>query len=135
MYGAEADLTPSLSWSLPPRADSVGAVRRLLRTLLVTLPDAKLDDVVLAASEVVTNAVLHGDGMVTFAVSGQPGVVRVEVTDDGGAVPRPRSDRTEGDEGGRGLLIVDAVATRWGVSPRRPGPGKTVWFEMGESAG
>lgn len=35
----------------------------------------------------------------------------------------------DGDEGGRGLVLLDAVATRWGVHPG-PGGGKTVWAEL-----
>jgi anti-sigma regulatory factor (Ser/Thr protein kinase) len=120
-----------LTWTFPPEAESVGEVRRLLTTLFVTLPEAQLDDILLAASELVTNAVLYGDGPVEVGASGGPGMVRVEVTDDGGAVPAPRWACDE-DEGGRGLLIVDLLATRWGVTPRRPGPGKTVWFEIGD---
>ncbi|MGW2110564.1 ATP-binding protein, partial [Streptomyces sp. NPDC001948] len=33
------------------------------------------------------------------------------------------------DEGGRGLVLVDAVTDKWGVEPRPDGRGKTVWFE------
>ncbi|MGW1180949.1 hypothetical protein ACWD7Y_02910 [Streptomyces drozdowiczii] len=39
---------------------------------------------------------------------------------------------TEGDllgEGGRGLVLVDAVTDKWGVEVRRDGGGKAVWFE------
>ncbi|MET8437463.1 ATP-binding protein [Streptomyces sp900116325] len=31
--------------------------------------------------------------------------------------------------GGRGLLLVEALADRWGCTPRESGPGKTVWAE------
>lgn len=36
------------------------------------------------------------------------------------------------DEGGRGLLLVDAVTDSWGVEVRRDGRGKTVWFECAQ---
>ncbi len=53
--------------------------------------------------------------------------VWVEVFDDDMRLPRIRS-AAETDEGGRGLYLVDQLATRWGS---RPTPdGKAVWFEM-----
>jgi anti-sigma regulatory factor (Ser/Thr protein kinase) len=125
-------MTTSLSLSVPPEARSVGVVRRRLKAHLTTLARTDLDDAVLAVSELITNAVLHGDGPVEVRVSHRPGVLRVEVTDDGGAVPLPRH-ASPGDERGRGLHIVDAVTSRWGVAPKRPGPGKTVWFEIRET--
>lgn len=59
------------------------------------------------------------------------GLVRVEVADAAAArrppaaVPRAFPD----GESGRGLLLVDALALRWGWMPRRP-VGKTVWAEV-----
>jgi hypothetical protein len=53
--------------------------------------------------------------------------VWVEVFDNDMRLPRIRS-AAETDEGGRGLYLVDQLATRWGS---RPTPdGKAVWFEM-----
>jgi len=51
----------------------------------------------------------------------------VEVFDPDLRLPRLRSARAT-DEGGRGLYLVEQLATRWGS---RPTPeGKTVWFEV-----
>jgi hypothetical protein len=47
-----------LTWTFPPEAESVSEVRQILTALLVTLPEAQLDDILLTASEPVTNAVL-----------------------------------------------------------------------------
>src|SRR5688572_17879620 len=58
-----------LQWTLPPGPEAVSAVRHRLHALLVDLPHVQLDDVLLVASEVVTNAVLHGDGPVAIRVS------------------------------------------------------------------
>jgi hypothetical protein len=53
-------------------------------------------------------------------------VLRAEVRDGSAVNPLPR----EPDEhGGRGVLILDALASRWGVFGH-PGAGKTVWFEL-----
>ncbi|MFG3047967.1 ATP-binding protein [Streptomyces sp. NPDC048241] len=92
--------------------------------------------VALVVAELAANAVLHGrvPGR-DFEVRLHRGdnSVRVEVSDTHPAHPKlPAPDPTA--EGGRGLLLIEAVATRWGTSPRT-GPGKTVWAECatGES--
>jgi hypothetical protein len=56
--------------------------------------------------------------------------VWVEVFDPDLRLPRIRT-AAETDEGGRGLYLVEQLATRWGS---RPTPeGKAVWFEMPRS--
>jgi hypothetical protein len=54
------------------------------------------------------------------------GSVRVEVADEGGPW---RPDRGGDGQGGRGLLLVGELASRWGRE--ETGPGRTVWFEIG----
>lgn len=81
----------------------------------------------LMTSEVVTNAMLHGQGAITFAVQAGSLLVRVQVGDDDAS--RPRLRRIDpAAEGGRGMWIVDALASDWGVLDRPPG--KIVWFEV-----
>ena len=58
--------------------------------------------------------------------------VWVEVEDTDMRLPRIRS-AAETDEGGRGLYLVDQLATRWGSRPTKDG--KTVWFEVGVGSG
>ncbi|MEE4490781.1 ATP-binding protein [Streptomyces sp. BE230] len=97
------------------------------------------DDVALLVAELAANSVLHGrvpgrDFELRLAYAYEAGVVRVEISDTHEIRPDPLSVRppdTEAD-GGRGLLIVEAVACRWGVSDR-VGPGKTVWAETAPS--
>jgi serine/threonine-protein kinase RsbW len=130
---SQAGAASPLLWLLPSEPKSVGVVRQRLTALVARLPTSRLDDVLLTASEVVTNAVLHGDGPVVCRVWLGVNVVRMEVADDGEGVPRLRGDPVDDGEGGRGLRIVDVLASRWGVTPKRPGPGKTVWFELGRA--
>lgn len=86
------------------------------------------DAVVLMTSELVTNAVLHGGGEVRLAVEAGDMRVRVEVGDDEQRRPQvPQPD--DEAEGGRGLIIVDALASAWGVTDS-PRGGKVVWFEV-----
>ncbi|MFJ3337340.1 ATP-binding protein [Streptomyces sp. NPDC086766] len=87
-------------------------------------------------AELAANAVTHGrvpgrDFRLTLYVVG--GTLRIEVTDTRGD-RRPAPQRPAGDaESGRGLLLVDALADRWGVSEDRF-PRKTVWAEVRCSA-
>ncbi|MEW2622022.1 ATP-binding protein [Streptomyces sp. NPDC048106] len=96
-------------------------------------------DVRLCATELLTNVIEHvGEGTpVRVRVVGgrRSGRTRVEVTDsDPHGMPTPLA-ATETEESGRGLVLVAALAERWGTE-RGPG-GKTVWCELageGESA-
>ncbi|MDX3519769.1 ATP-binding protein [Streptomyces scabiei] len=92
----------------------------------------------LITSELAANAVRHGhvagrDFHVRLTeIDGCPHTLRVEVTDTRAErVPLlacPESP--EDEESGRGLIIVDQLATRWAVDPRAGAPGKTVWAEV-----
>ncbi len=91
------------------------------------------EDVQLVTSELVTNAVVHGrsEVLLTCHVDAAARSVRVEVGDDNSRHPQlqPCDD---GALDGRGLFIVDLLATRWGV--RDTASGKLVWFELAEPA-
>ncbi|GLX47779.1 hypothetical protein Shyhy01_07290 [Streptomyces hygroscopicus subsp. hygroscopicus] len=96
------------------------------------------EEIVLVLGELTANAVRHGhvrgrDFHLLLHVSAPTRTVRIEVTDTRTertpprpeALPAPDSE----DTGGRGLLLVAALATRWGWHLRPEGPGKTVWAE------
>lgn len=110
----------------------VGRARVRLREWLCLWDLADMADAAeLLASEVVTNALVHGDSDVNVCVRKYADRLRVEVRDsDPHHLARPVSlPRAEDQaEGGRGLLIVSALASSWGNSPS--GRGKTVWFEL-----
>jgi anti-sigma regulatory factor (Ser/Thr protein kinase) len=116
---------------LPHTVAAPGLARRYLRSIADGWPPQLFDAVVLLTSELVTNAVVHGQGPVHLLVHNDGDLVRVEVSDaaPGELSPTPAAP-PDGQESGRGLLIVGAVAHRWGCQPRRTPPGKTVWFEM-----
>jgi PAS domain S-box-containing protein len=82
------------------------------------------DDTVLLASELVTNALVHGRPPVVLGLRLTADEVVLEVTDGASFVPRTRR-ATPDDEHGRGLQIVSALADRWGT--RVTGTGKSVW--------
>jgi anti-sigma regulatory factor (Ser/Thr protein kinase) len=94
--------------------------------------DACRDDVVLAVSELVTNALVHGAGQVHLTLSATDIAVRIEVDDRSSA--RPRVVEAAADAtGGRGMRIVEVVSSAWGLTDRSDG-GKTVWCEIPVSA-
>lgn len=80
----------------------------------------------LIASELVTNAILHGAEPVELTLHCQDGEVTIEVADGD---PRINNVRLRAgdqpDPGGRGLRVVASLADRWGARPSLSG--KTVW--------
>lgn len=82
---------------------------------------------VLVASELVTNAVRHAGGFaIRLSVCWNFGDPRIEVWDPLADVWPVRRDAAEVDESGRGLVLVETLADRWGVE-REPTGGKTVY--------
>ena len=86
-----------------------------------------LASIELLMSELVTNAVLHASSAARLDVHVTRANIRVEVFDDDATLPELRPLDTM-RSGGRGLQLVDAIASRWGSEPQRTG--KVVWFEM-----
>ncbi|MFF0223517.1 SpoIIE family protein phosphatase [Streptomyces sp. NPDC004629] len=108
----------------------VQRARLFLRAWLSAWSLKALDDEAqLLLSEVVTNALVHADSDVDLRVRRYPHHLRVEVRDSDPHpainVGRPGEAQAEG---GRGMMIVSALASAWGNSPS--GRGKTVWFEL-----
>ncbi|MEU7294010.1 ATP-binding protein [Streptomyces exfoliatus] len=83
-------------------------------------------------AELATNAATHGrvaGRSFRLALLGHEGALRIEVTDTRGEdLPRLQPPFAEGDSG-RGLLLVEALADRWGTA-LGPVPRKTVWAEL-----
>ncbi|HVM03475.1 MAG TPA: ATP-binding SpoIIE family protein phosphatase, partial [Acidimicrobiales bacterium] len=115
--------------ALPAEAASVPATRQFLGGVLRSwrMPEVVEGDVELLASELATNAVRHADSAFTVIVRYDGGKLRVEVGDGSRALPRRRSPGLD-DVGGRGLVLVEALASAWGVLPTVDG--KRVWFEV-----
>lgn len=117
------------SWLLPPRTTEVARARFLVALALGYwgVPDEVTEDTVLIASELVTNAHQHARGQALLGLKRTDVEVTVLVVDNGrheaGAFELPPID--DEAEGGRGLRLVDALATQWGHRPERGG--KAVW--------
>lgn len=115
---------------------SIPVVRKFTRKALAEWEcEARADDVLLCVTELATNALRHGvppgrGFKVHIYLERVENMIRVELHDSGDGEVRP-ADGVPGadEEGGRGLLLVAAVADKWGVGERNPG--KVVWCEFG----
>ncbi len=115
---------------LAPHPTSVGVARRFVRDVLMTrqVADGVVSTVELLTSEVVTNAILHARSGPQLAVEVDETVVRVAIRDVSPELPVRQLSRLD-EVSGRGVVIVDELASAWGVERERDG-GKRVWFEV-----
>jgi DNA-binding NarL/FixJ family response regulator len=128
LVGVLAAVEAVLRKELPPEPRSAGQAREAVTSALITeVPDAALDTLVLLTSELVTNVVAHARTSCHLGVELLPNAVRVSVSDGD---ERPIRPRLPGDdaESGRGLGLVEALSSNWGVIAGERG--KTVWFEV-----
>jgi anti-anti-sigma factor len=128
---AERDYPERVELELPARADAPRKARRAVReatTGKLSPPESEV--AALLVSELVTNAVMHPEhgekDSIGLRISADSGRVRVEVADSGGGFD-PTAPRNDKAVGGRGLMIVDRGAVRWGT---RRDDRFRVWFEV-----
>jgi anti-sigma regulatory factor (Ser/Thr protein kinase) len=116
---------------LPADADAPRIAREFVSANGTGLSPETVDDALVLVSELVTNALQHGRPDITIKVVVDPPGIGVSVDDEGEHVPEVAGRRpADTSPSGRGLLIVDSIATHWGVEPHRHEGGKTVWFEL-----
>ncbi|HYH52288.1 MAG TPA: ATP-binding protein [Acidimicrobiia bacterium] len=119
---------------LPGDATTPAAARRFVRAALesVEAEPVVVETAELLTDELVTNAIVHAQCKSYLFIRALRGSVRVEVTDPDDRLPAmaaPDADAL----GGRGLVIVNGLASAWGVERAADG-GKTVWFELSPTA-
>ena len=124
--------------TFPGQAGQVRIVRWWLTAQLGG--PAAADDVVLACSELAANAIIHSDsglpgGVFAVRLAIERNFVRIEVIDQGGTWPggrrpchAPTADSDDVSQCGRGLRIVAALASGWGISGDHEG--RTAWCEV-----
>jgi hypothetical protein len=108
--------------------DAVPKARRFVGSSLTGGPASVVHDVELVVTELVTNALLHGQPPVAVRLIDLGGSIRVEVQDTGQSLPVPALHDTNSMTG-RGLALVAALSLAWGVEAGR-GRGKVVWAEL-----
>ena len=116
---------PEASLTLPAELSSIGDARRFLRRVLA---DWQADGYGMGAAQVLTelatNAALHARSAYTVHLVLEPGALLVEVTDSSPVPPRARHYGADATTG-RGIALVEALSTAWGVEASPTG--KTVW--------
>ncbi|MFJ3598892.1 ATP-binding protein [Streptomyces sp. NPDC090126] len=106
-------------------------------------PNEGIEVARLLVSELATNAIQHarptktseasahsaGIGTIVLMLWPTDGGVILAVSDPDPRPPAPRPSDTSAT-GGRGLVLIQTMANRWGYSPTQPHPGKIVWAEV-----
>jgi anti-sigma regulatory factor (Ser/Thr protein kinase)/anti-anti-sigma regulatory factor len=114
---------------LPQDVSAASRARQLVRDVCARWHVRDLsDDATLLASELVTNAIRHAQSAPHLRVALRPRELVVAVSDSDPTPPRMGRNDPEAP-GGRGLRLVDTVASAWGVE-RNPTEGKTVWCAL-----
>jgi len=122
---------------LQAHPSSVRLARSWVRELLVDLGRGDLvPSAMLGVSELVTNAIIHGQAPISVTVTGDTDRPRVEVHDGGQPSWRPMTiEAVQGTVGpttvGRGLTLVAVSSRRWGTRAGTSAAGEhtIVWFE------
>lgn len=112
----------------------------LRRALEARVAEMDLATAVLLASELVTNAVLHPDSdprhPIGIQIISYADRLRVEIADTGSGFDPGHIPERPPDIGGRGLMVVDRLASRWGAarSAQDGQPRFCVWYELDNEA-
>ena len=124
---------PRLSEFLVASAmNAVPEARRFAAGALADVAADAIDNVQLLVSELVTNALFHGQPPVLLRLIQQDHTVRVEVEDTGHALPVEMASSGESMTG-RGLALVSTLSSGWGVQRTAKG-GKVVWAQLSDEA-
>jgi anti-anti-sigma factor len=119
---------PLLRERIEPDRNAPGVARFAVADFCQRLGIRQHDAAQLVASELVTNAVVHAGTAIDLTLRFVEPVLHIAVRDRAGGVPRMRGIVDESSESGRGLLLVDALAERWGSFV--PHSGKIVWARV-----
>lgn len=115
--------------NLPPARQSPSAARHFVAEMLRRWHlESAIEPAELLISELVTNAVVHAGTDVQLVVEAHDRVVHVEVIDLNRRPPVTRLMPYDDLQTGRGLTLLQNVASSWGVAPLDHG--KAVWFEI-----
>jgi anti-sigma regulatory factor (Ser/Thr protein kinase) len=118
---------------LPDDTSSASSARRFVRDTLHSWGlDEHTEIATLLISELVTNAVLHAQSAPEVILLTAGSGLRVEVRDQSPVLPARRHYGLQAGTG-RGIVLVEEMASEWGAEPS--GPGKVVWFELRAGSG
>lgn len=132
---APGEFDERIELTLPRDLRAPARARAEVREAMAALSRDDRAVAVLLTSEVVTNAVIHTDESdgetIRLLITVAPARVRVQVLDPGPGFDLGRPPPRAPDEGGRGLLLVDRLASRWGAGAVTDDSWRFgVWFEL-----
>ena len=122
---------PGYSETFPASEESAEAARKFVKTALAAWHLEELTDSgILLVTELVANAIKHTNTRNIRVVASRPSerFVRIGVVDKARALPQMVKPGEDLLTSGRGLLLIDALADRWGTDVYRWG--KQVWAEL-----
>ena len=109
-------MAADLSLILAPEASAAGVARAAAgRYVAGNISLTRVGELSLVISELVTNASVHGAGKIIFRLQLDGQTVRGEVIDEGAGFEHEIRERGPEDVSGRGLFLVDALTSRWGI--------------------
>jgi anti-sigma regulatory factor (Ser/Thr protein kinase) len=129
----ERRAAPTVQWApgelrkaFPASERAPRAARDAVSLVAGDIPTDALETARLLTSELVTNSVVHGPpAIVGVFIEVARDRVRIEISDEADTPPRPGPP---GREGGYGLTLVEALASRWNTA--RDGDRNVTWFEL-----
>lgn len=126
----ETSTTDELVLQLLPLSRNVGLARRAVGEFCRSGNQHSLaDDAELLTSEVMTNACRYSTGQITVLALRDTASLVVTVTDDDTAgEPLVPAEQNPERDAGRGLFLLDAIASAWGTMAHASG--KSVWFRL-----
>ncbi|WP_420082640.1 ATP-binding protein (plasmid) [Streptomyces sp. JL4002] len=87
----------------------------------------KIHDIIVASSEIITNAYLHSKGGVHVTAAWMGEEFEIQVWDESEYKPKRVAPRNRGEGGGYGCEILDILCDDWGSRGRKAGAGKIVY--------
>ena len=120
---------PTVDETIESSHEAPAIARRCVGRLAAHIEASLLRDMQLLVSEIVTNSIRHSgsDDPIRLRVWTRRSGLKVEIADGGYGFEAGSVGSGDYAEGGRGLMIVDALADRWGVSHDARAH---VWFEL-----
>ena len=118
------------TYALPPRPSSAHLARRLTREALGGCPAPLVETAELLITELISNALTHAGSPPVMQIDVDLGTVLISVSDESSKTPDVRHGSLD-DEGGRGLMLVDTLASSWGWT--LTSGGKKIWFTLSDA--
>jgi anti-sigma regulatory factor (Ser/Thr protein kinase) len=119
---------------LTPDASSLREGRHFVARTLRDwhVDESHIEPVTLVANELLANAIVHAHSAPVLSLAATGSDLTLRVADESPNVPVPRTSVPD-ETGGRGLMLVEALADRWGYEPSDSG--KVVWVTFAGAFG